>query len=141
MGTRSYIGRQYSDGSVRAVYCHWDGYPENNGRILVSHWDDDDKLECLLDEGDLSSLGEKLGEKHDFNKCPDGACNFYGRDRGEAGVEARTHAGFDEFLRAAGEAGADFAYLRESGRWLCWSLGGDPVEVDISSRNSALWGS
>lgn len=141
MGTRSYIGRQYSDGSVRAVYCHWDGYPENNGRLLVSHWDDDDKLECLLDEGDLSSLGKHIGEKHDFNKCPDGACNFYGRDRGEAGTTARPHPGFDEFLRAAGEAGADFAYLRECGRWRCWSLGSRHREIDISSRSSELWDS
>jgi len=30
MATRSNIGIVNEDGSVTGIYCHWDGYPENN---------------------------------------------------------------------------------------------------------------
>lgn len=138
MGTRSYIGREYGDGSVRAVYCHWDGYPAQTGRLLVKYWDAEG-LECLLDEGDMSSLGKELGTKHDFNNSPADVCNFYGRDRGEKGTEAKVHGGFEEFLRSAGGCGAEYAYLHDGTAWRCWSLEGDPVELHISSRSSEFW--
>ena len=35
MGTRSRIGIEMPDHSVVSVYCHWDGYVEGNGKILV----------------------------------------------------------------------------------------------------------
>lgn len=35
MATRSRIGIENQDGTVTSVYCHWDGYPENNGRICI----------------------------------------------------------------------------------------------------------
>jgi hypothetical protein len=34
MATRSRIGIQLKDKSVLSVYCHWDGYPEWNGKKL-----------------------------------------------------------------------------------------------------------
>ena len=43
MGTRSLIGKQLKDGSILGVYCHYDGYPEFNGRILRDNFDT-----CLL---------------------------------------------------------------------------------------------
>lgn len=35
MGTRSIIAEPYGDG-WRGRYCHWDGYPEHNGRELLA---------------------------------------------------------------------------------------------------------
>ena len=132
MGTRSYIGRRYDDGSIRAVYCHWDGYPSNNGRILTESWTDPEALECLLDLGDLSSLGSTLGSKHDFMGGPKGECTFYGRDRGEELKAARTYGSEEDFQRGAESAWAEYAYLLDSGAWRCWSLGGTPEEIDIA---------
>ena len=134
MATRSYIGREYGDGSVRAVYCHWDGYPDNNGRILVENWRDGDKVECMLDEGDMSTLGNEIGVKHDFNTRQAGSCTFYRRDREETGVEAKVYPDFEGFLGGASSFGCDFAYLWQDGDWRCWSVGGEAVEQDIGTR-------
>ena len=56
MGTRSRIGIELKDHSVVSVYCHWDGYPEGNGRILNHHYTDRDDVKELIDGGSMSSL-------------------------------------------------------------------------------------
>ena len=40
MATRSRIAIEKENGTVESIYCHWDGYPENNGRILVENYTD-----------------------------------------------------------------------------------------------------
>lgn len=95
MATRSAIGFLEQDGSVHAVYCHWDGYLEGVGATLVKHYNDTYKVLDLLEQGDISSLGEEIGEKHPFS-CFSGDLSseqheklygrmttFYSRDRGE----------------------------------------------------------
>jgi hypothetical protein len=84
MGTRSLIGIQETDGSIEAVYCHWDGYPEYNGKVLYNHYPEP-KIRGLLALGDLSSLRESIEkpEGHTFNTAVDGYSIFYNRDRGE----------------------------------------------------------
>ena len=67
MSTRSFIVKENSDGNLRAVYAHWDGYPACNGRILLEHYSNSKKLEALLDEGDISALRKNVGERHDFS--------------------------------------------------------------------------
>jgi hypothetical protein len=89
MGTRSTIALEFADGTVQQVYCHWDGYLEHNGKILQEHYSDPFKLRDLIDLGDMSSLGERIGTQHAFEKAPEGECTFYGRDRNESGCEAR----------------------------------------------------
>ena len=54
MGTRSLIGKQLKDGSILGVYCHYDGYPEYNGRMLRDHFDTAAKVDKLIDGGDMS---------------------------------------------------------------------------------------
>ena len=58
MGTRSTIGVLNTDGSVTAVYCHWDGYPEHNGKILMENYITEEKVRELIDLGSISSLSE-----------------------------------------------------------------------------------
>jgi len=57
MGTRSTIALEFADKSVEQVYCHWDGYLEHNGQILLKHYSDPFVLQKLIDLGDMSSLG------------------------------------------------------------------------------------
>jgi len=99
MGTRSVIGVMHGD-KAKTVYCHWDGYLDHNGRILLEHYDSP-KANMLVALGDLSSLGKDLGEKHPFDNpnkygTPEykshsdkygDMCSFYGRDREEEGTE------------------------------------------------------
>ena len=97
MGTRSTIALEFADGTVQQVYCHWDGYLDHNGKILQEHYSDPFKLRDLIDLGDMSSLGERIGTQHAFDKAPQGECTFYGRDRKESGVSAKKFKDFADY--------------------------------------------
>jgi hypothetical protein len=100
MGTRSNIGIIHEDNTVTMIYCHWDGYPSNNGRILLDHYMDLEKIQQLMDLGSLSSLKEEIGEKHDFeSRDHENWCMAYGRDRGETDVSAIEYSSKEEALQ------------------------------------------
>ena len=83
MGTRSFIAKKVNEEKYIAVYCHWDGYPSHNGKILKEHYSNSNRLDLLLSHGDMSVLGSEIGNMHDFENRDDGnVCTFYGRDRG-----------------------------------------------------------
>ena len=89
MGTRSAIGVMHGD-KAKVVYCHWDGYLDHNGRILLEHYDSA-KANHLVALGGMSSLCPNIeipeGVEHSFDKPAEGITVFYGRDRGETGNE------------------------------------------------------
>ena len=61
MGTRSRIGIQLQDNSVLSVYCHYDGYPKFNGRVLRDNYDTVEKVRNLIDGGDMSCTWTNAG--------------------------------------------------------------------------------
>ena len=61
MGTRSRIGIQLQDNSVLSVYCHYDGYPEFNGRVLRDNYNTVEKVKELIDGGDMSCTWTNAG--------------------------------------------------------------------------------
>ena len=86
MGTRSRIGIQMEDGTIRSIYCHWDGYLDHNGRILLESYKTKDKVLELIGLGDISSLDENPGtppKGHTFDSEVGGFVVAYHRDRGE----------------------------------------------------------
>ena len=97
MGTRSTIAMEFADGTVEQVYCHWDGYLSHNGQILFQYYSDPFKLRDLIDLGDMSSLGPKIGTQHAFDKAPEGECTFYLRDRKEQGCKAKKFKNFADY--------------------------------------------
>ena len=136
MATRSTIALEFADGTVEQIYCHWDGYLENNGRILYEHYSDPFKLRDLIDLGDISSLNVNIGTAHPFSKfeidkdAPDfdklialheqaekeGYTTFYGRDRGEEGVGAKKFKDFADYK--ANHQYEEYEYiLRTDGQW------------------------
>ena len=119
MGTRSVIGVMHGD-VCKSVYCHWDGYLDHNGSILLEHYDSS-KANHLVALGDLSSLAPEIGEKHDFNDraACEGVCTFYGRDRGETGTEYRVTHDFVTFLERVDACGAEYYYIMKDGVWYC----------------------
>jgi hypothetical protein len=117
MGTRSTIAIQNGDGTVTGIYCHWDGYLSNNGRILQESYTDEGKVRELIALGDISSLGAEIGTAHDFDAAPRGECNSYARDRGERDVAARTLHNWRQFIR---ENGQEYDYLFVPGKG--WSV-------------------
>ena len=125
MATRSTIGMLLEDGeTIRSVYCHWDGYPEGVGAILKEHYSDPSKIEQLLNIGDISSLREDIGEQHDFASSSD-VTTFYGRDRGETGVDALTHADEHEWLGFRKGSWCEYGYLWAHGEWHTFKLKGE----------------
>jgi hypothetical protein len=98
MGTRSTIALEYADGTVEQIYCHWDGYLEHNGQILARHYSDPFKVRQLMDLGDMSSLGERIGTQHAFDKAPEGECTFYLRDRNEQGCKAKKFKDYADYV-------------------------------------------
>lgn len=65
MATRSTIALEFADGTVEQVYCHWDGYLENNGQILAQHYMDPFKVKELVALGGFSTLQETVEETED----------------------------------------------------------------------------
>lgn len=131
MGTRSTIAIQNTDGSVTGIYCHWDGYLSHNGQILRDHYSTEELVRALIEVGDLSSLGETVGSKHDFNNAPRNECNAYGRDRGEPNVEAKTYASHDDFLQKMGQE-YDYLFTPGAGWTVRYFSGWDTVTQPLA---------
>ena len=128
MGTRSTIALEFADGTVQQVYCHWDGYLDHNGKILQEHYSDPFKLRDLIDLGDMSSLGERIGTQHAFDKAPEGECTFYMRDRKETGCEARKYANVGDYFVNAQQEEYDYILRQVEGKavWFvrCYTTNG-----------------
>lgn len=123
MATRSTIAMKTATGQVQAIYCHWDGYIDHNGKVLMTHYTDPAKVAEMIALGDLSSLGELIGEPCDFdnrstqkNEEGQAQCVAYARDRGETGVEPQT---FDDVAQwVDGYDGVEYYYLFNGQDWL-----------------------
>jgi hypothetical protein len=99
MATRSNIGAIQEDGTIKAIYCHWDGYPEHVGATLAEHYDSPAKVAELLNLGDISSLGEDVSTVESY------------ASRGETGTGARTYKDQEDWKQSAEDSGCEFLYL------------------------------
>lgn len=63
MPTSSSIAVQNPDGSVVAVYCHFDGYLEGVGIDLVQNYYTFEHVKALVEAGDMSSLGDPYSKR------------------------------------------------------------------------------
>lgn len=117
MATRSLIGKANENGSITYIYCHFDGYPSHNGFILKNYYDTEEKVDRLLELGNLSSLGETLE-----------ACVAYSRDRGETGQEAEVVRNLETYLEDYND-GIDFFYVFQQGEWVCYNSDKKIVQI------------
>lgn len=119
MATRSTIAVQHTNGSISQIYCHWDGYISNNGRLLNDHYNNLEIIEELVSGGNLSSLSERIKPiaDHCFDHPEDGTCVYYGRDRGDDALDIslNTFTSVEHYL--ADFRWLDFNYLFKSGEW------------------------
>lgn len=116
MATRSFIGKLNHDGSITGVYCHWDGHPEGVGETLAKHYTNVQKVDQLLDLGDISSLGARVApgedEPHSFDHPAPDVTVAYHRDRGEARNPPKTYSSIVDFQRNVGkDYCAEYAYF------------------------------
>ena len=116
MATRSNIAMKTAEGKIVSVYCHWDGYVANNGKILLENYTDADKIEALVALGSISSLGTVIGEQQDFNDRStqnDDWTLFYSRDRGEK-LSIQEYDDIPSWIDDMEE----YAYLWDGQNWL-----------------------
>jgi hypothetical protein len=149
MSTRSRIG--YADpktGLIHSIYCHWDGYLSNNGRILRDHYKDMKKVKRLIALGSLSSLEANVSwrtvpkpfvnrywregdatirpqfvEKHTFDTPVKDVTVAYHRDRGEAWDTVKPEV--DSIMMDLQE----YNYLFKKGHWYykCYKMNWTPI--------------
>lgn len=105
MSTHCFIGQQLSDGTVRGVYCHYDGDLSLAGAILARHYGDRGTASELLDLGDLSFIGPG----------PRDGTSAYHRDLGEVHWPAPVYPSMEDVLSLRYE----WSYVQlEGGSWL-----------------------
>ena len=126
MATRSTIAIELADGTVKQVYCHWDGYLDHNGKLLLENYDAA-KTAALVALGSISSLRKELGDKHEFDarfERDDPRYQWttaYHRDRGED-LDINEFADFEAYRKD--HQYEEFEYiLRSTGEWQVASYG------------------
>jgi len=103
MGTRSRVAVMHGT-TCKSVYCHYDGYLDYTGRILLAHYDSTAANE-LIALGDNSGVKETVAEM-----------NFYS-DRGEEDVSWQVAHSFEEFLDQVEGCGGEYYYIMRDGVW------------------------
>jgi hypothetical protein len=103
MGTRSRVGVMHGD-IVKSVYCHYDGYLEHTGRVLLERYNSA-KANELVALGDNSGVQETIEEM-----------NFY-KDRGETDVGWQVAHTFEEFLEQVECCHGEYYYVMRDGVW------------------------
>lgn len=109
MSTRSAIGFISDAGTFEAIYCHYDGYPEHVGKILVEHYNN------------MGSAFAIISGSHIRNFDHDGTiCRF-----GEGDGTVDSYESIEEALNS----GFDYAYVfdDEQARWICYGRDRNPV--------------
>ena len=103
MGTRSRVAVMHGD-VCKSVYCHYDGYLDYTGRILLAHYDST-AANMLIARGDNSGVKETIEEM-----------NFYS-DRGEEDVSWQVAHTFEEFLEQVESCFGEYYYVMRDGVW------------------------
>jgi len=124
MSTRSAIGFYDEAGMFKAMYCHYDGYPNHVGKILVEH------------HNSLSAAHNIVEGSQIRNFDHDGTIARFGDGDGAAELF--------ETVTEALDSGFDYAYVYnvEQMRWICF--GRDPLplfhvrEVNIPGNEVAV---
>jgi len=106
MATRSAIGYKLPTGEVRGIYCHWDGYVENNGKLLQENYQAAYKIAAMVELGDMSALAAEVAD-----------CVYYGRDKGESDVATQTYNDVDDYVTHYAD-GCEYMYLWNGNEWI-----------------------
>jgi len=122
MSTNSRIGIRLPDDSILSVYHHWDGYPEWLGVTLKQQYNTREKIEELIDGGNMSSCytdsGWDLDEKREY-------APLYYTERGESLDDnaPKLSKNEKEYLVTTDKCCGEFAYIFElNNTWRCIEL-------------------
>ena len=109
MSTRCLICRTIGKGSVRGIYCHFDGYPAGVGEMLFNCYQSARRLDQLFRRGDISSLGP----------TPNRATHPFGWDPKHGADEE--YAAFvcteNDIVKGSRHIDVEYVYLWRKGAW------------------------
>jgi hypothetical protein len=107
MATRSALAVQ-SGQTIRAIYCHWDGYPSHQLPILQGRYNNLAAALALITPGDLSALETETG----WDRQPlQQSRPLYYHERGDANISPRSFANRDDLTAWADGCGCEHVYL------------------------------
>jgi len=127
MSTNAVIGMQFPSGDIKSIFLHSDGYPKHTGAVLVEHYSDANKVDMLINLGDISFLGPEVTEAPKEVLDTDEVYNFtsaYHRDRKEEFNPPRNFASSYLWMRdAMNDTSAEYGYLYKVGKgWVYYDL-------------------
>lgn len=113
MSTRSFIGYRDENDKFVGMYCHYDGYPEHVGKILVEHHNSFTAAEAIVEGSQIRNFDH------------DGTIVRFGD--GDGAFE--DYESLEEVL----SCGFDYAYVYSTNDncWKCYGRGGGIEEFDI----------
>ena len=131
MGTRSRIGIQLKDDSILSVYCHYDGYPSFNGKVLREFYDTKEKASQLINGGDMSCTWTNVGWKNE-TLPQSGALHYTSRGESIEDNAPRLDKDMEEFFTDNEE----YSYIFRNGNWFAYDMhqfddmvAPEPVEI------------
>lgn len=119
MATRSVLAVQSGD-SYKAVYCHWDGYPEHHLPILKTRYNSSKNAAKLIKPGDISILEtEETWERN--LKRP--AQPLYYWERGERNVNFQKFSDLEKVADYGSNMCCEYMYVYVPRKgWYCQPL-------------------
>ena len=128
MATRSFIAKKNpTTGRYTAIYCHWDGYPEGVGLTLRDHYNTPEKVNFLLEQGDISSLCETVVETVETSY----------RTRGDKNVDAMVFHTLDEMCEHYRGCWCEYGYIWMDNKWNCLVLTTQTINLYTLSKETA----
>jgi hypothetical protein len=97
----------------KSVYCHYDGYLDYTGRILLEHYDST-KANMLIARGDNSGVKETLEEMNFYEEREEHAEDVLDLIRSTPWQIAHT---FEEFLEQVENCYGEYYYVMRDGVW------------------------
>ena len=126
MSTHSTISIKNENGTVSSIYCHSDGYLENNGAMLLFFYRTASKIKKMIDLGNMSALGANISPINGevgLRSLEDPCANvniYYHRDRSEdIAPRFNTFDDLDQYENFLPEIGEEYNYLFVDGSWYC----------------------
>lgn len=109
MSTSARIAKREDDGTVRSVYCHYDGYPSYAGKLLRHYYTDPEIVDIVMNFGNFDALEQHVSD-----------IDFYITE-GLVDELAMRHANTEDFLEYGSKSASEYLYLFDQNRWRCWS--------------------
>lgn len=118
MYLRSSIGTLEDEGGVLAINLFFSISQEHVDATLRNEYRYQEKVDDLLELGDLAILDKYLGRGHDIYDSSSQSCVALIRDEHLSGFEAQYFSDVEKWLSETYLS--EFAYLFEAGKWKCY---------------------